>query len=268
MTTRTPRAPRRIAPLVALLIAGSLATVAAGSVTARANGADPAPTPLPTLTWAPLVTFPPVADPGVELPPEALWDGYAIGAADAPITIEAWEDFQCPFCQRWTFSVEPQLFATYVADGTVRVVYRPLSFLGDESRWAAVLGDIAAEQDRFWAYHSIAYANQLGENIGSFSLDRLLEMARLAGLDMDVVMQELTLDAARARFAALNERSMADAIALGISATPSLIVNGVKLPTPDWETLSAAIEEALAASGGGADDSPVGPPAPSPSPAG
>ena len=119
--------------------------------------------------------------------------------------------------------------------------------------------DLAAEQNRFWAFHSIAFANQLGENIGTYSLDRLLEMARLAGLDMDAVTEGLMLDAARARFAALSGEVTAAAVALGITSTPTAVVNGVVLPSADWETLVAAIDAVLAAADGAA---------PSPSPAG
>ena len=56
--------------------------------------------PEPELTWAPLVTLPPIVAPSVVSPAE-LADGYTLGDPEAPVAIEVWEDFQCPFCQRF-----------------------------------------------------------------------------------------------------------------------------------------------------------------------
>ena len=36
-------------------------------------------------------------------------DGYALGQPDAPVTIEVFEDFQCPYCRLFTQQIEPLL---------------------------------------------------------------------------------------------------------------------------------------------------------------
>jgi len=130
----------------------------------------------------------------------------------------------------------------------VRMVYRPLSFLGEESRWAAVAADIAAEQNKFWPLHDLFFANQRGENVGSFSLDRILEMAKAAGMDMDALTAGLQLDAARARYAKIEAASQADAATLGINATPSVVVDGALLASPDFATIAAAVAQAIGGS--------------------
>ena len=201
--------------------------------------------PEPELTWAPLVTLPPIAEPPILTPTEQA-DGFAVGASDAPVVVEVWEDFQCPFCQRFTFQVEPQIVEVYVNTGKARLVFRNLAFLGDESHWAAVAASLAADQDRFWPFHDYLFANLQGENVGSYSLDRLLEIGRAAGLDMDEFMTGLQLDAARERFAAIDDEARRDAGALGIGATPTVVVAGVPLDSPDFATVSAAIDVALA----------------------
>lgn len=249
------------APLAVLVLA-----LGAGATGAAGKDAKPAASPVaeatPALTFAPLVTPPPIVVPG-PLTPLALADGYALGAPDAPVTVEVWEDFQCPYCQRWGAEVKPLLTNAYILSGDVRLVFRTLSFLGEESRWAAVAADLAAEQNAFWAFHDLLFANLNGENRGSYGLDRLLAMGEAAGLDMDAFRAGLVLDAARARYAEIERRELADAARLGVDRTPTLVVNGVKLEGPDWETLEAAIVAALT-------PGPVAPAPPSPaaSPAG
>ncbi|MFO1540670.1 MAG: DsbA family protein [Chloroflexota bacterium] len=253
---RTARRALAALPVAALGLALGASAVAAAGKDAK-PAASPAAEPTPALTWAPLVTPPPIVDPG-PVTPAALADGYALGAPDAPVTVEVWEDFQCPYCQRWGAEVKPLLTNAYILSGDVRLVFRTLSFLGEESRWAAVAADLAAEQNRFWAFHDLLFANLNGENRGSYGLDRLLAMGEAAGLEMDAFRAGLVLDAARARYAAIEQRELMDAGRVGVDRTPTLVVNGVKLASPDWPSLEAAIEAAL---GGDAAPSPAASPA-------
>jgi protein-disulfide isomerase len=243
--TRTVRRPSRRAGLTSvtsLLLAGLLAVSGAA-----ATGAQDAPEP--ELTWAPLVTLPPVVAPSVVSPAE-LSDGYTLGDPDAPVAIEVWEDFQCPFCQRFALQIKPLIVSEYVETGKASLTFRNLAFLGDESHWAAVAADLAAEQDGFWPFHDYLFANLLGENVGSYDLDRLLAMAEAAGLDMEQFRAGLVLDKARERFARIEAESRQDAGALGISSTPSLVLDGQLLVFDDFEQALAAIDAAVVAASG------------------
>ena len=199
----------------------------------------------PELTWAPLVTPPPVTTPAILSPTDAV-DGYSMGDPDAPVVVEVWEDFQCPFCQRFTYEVEPAIVEQYVATGDARLVFRNLAFLGEESRWAAVAARLAADQNKFWSFHDYLFANLRGENVGSYHLDRLLQMGEAAGLDMDKFRGGLVLDRARESFAELEAEARTDASSLGINSTPTVVVNGVPLQAPDFATISDAIDIELA----------------------
>jgi protein-disulfide isomerase len=130
------------------------------------------------------------------------------------------------------------------------LTFRHLAFLGEESHWAAVAADLAAEQGLFWPFHDYLFANQLGENAGGFELDRLLAMAEAAGLDMAAFRAGLVLDAARERFARINAQSREDAGALGINGTPSLVLDGELLRFDSFDQAIAAIDEAVAAAQG------------------
>jgi protein-disulfide isomerase len=207
------------------------------------------------LTWAPLVTPPPVATPPIASPTDEV-DGFAMGSPDAPVVIEVWEDFQCPYCQRFTYEIEPSIVERYVETGDVRLVFRHLAFLGNESQWAAVAASLAADQNLFWPFHDYLFANFGGNESGSFHLDRLLEMGEAVGLDMDQFREGLKLENARARWAEIEAVSRTEALAQGINATPTVVVNGVALGSPDLATVADAvdIELAKAATAATADD--------------
>lgn len=190
-------------------------------------------------------TLPPVAAPSVVTPVD-LADGRALGKKTAPVTVELWEDFQCPFCQRFTEQVEPQLVSTYIATGKVRLVYRDYAFLGQESFWAEIAARLADQQGRFWPYHDYLFANQVGENVGGFAVERLRTMAKAVGLDMAKFDSGLEVTAAQTLFDKVDPTEKADAKKLGITGTPTLVVAGTVLKANDWGSLKTALDAALA----------------------
>ena len=232
------------------------------------------PQPFPDLTMAPLVTQPPTPTMPPIVAPAARdatipVDGYTLGAETAPVTVEVFEDFQCPYCGGFTAQIEPQLVDAYVRPGLARLVFRDLPFLGEESRWASVAARLAEQQGRFWPMHDYLFANQLGENVGSFTPDRLMAMAQAAGLDMDAFIAGLQVPAARALYAQIESEAYQAASSMGVSATPSVFVNGVKLAAIDFASVSAAIDAALASPvPGSASPATAQPSSPSPVPSG
>jgi protein-disulfide isomerase len=169
-------------------------------------------------------------------------EGLSIGFPDAPVLVEAFEDFQCPSCLDFTVNIEPLLLQNFVEPGIARLVYRNYPFIGPESFNAANAALCANEQGRFWDYHDILFANQLGENRGAFGERRLIAMAESLGLE--VVQFEACLDAetyddlVQADFAEGRERT--------VVGTPSIFVNGQILPDYEYTTIAEAI---LTASG-------------------
>lgn len=171
-----------------------------------------------------------------------LADGRAIGRADAPVTLEVWSDYQCPFCQRFATTWEPSLAEDYAATGKLRIVYRDYAFIGNESVSAAIAARAAEQQGKYWQYHDYLFANQNGENKGWFSDSRLEAIAQAVGLDM------ASFNAARHetsnRTAVLNESAQGHA--LGITGTPTLAINGQLRPDlTTYEKLQAAVEAAI-----------------------
>jgi protein-disulfide isomerase len=116
--------------------------------------------------------------------PEDVADGLALGNADAPATLEVFEDFQCPFCLRFTAQWE-DLLMEYVEAGNLRLLFRNFPILGEESVYAAAAAVCAGEQDAFWEYHRTLFlvqaeAGQHEEeriNVGRFNPNALADYA-------------------------------------------------------------------------------------------
>ena len=119
--------------------------------------------------------------------------------------------------------------------GDVRLVFRNLAFLGDESHWAAVAASLAADQNMFWPFHDYLFANFQGNESGGFHIDRLARDGRSRGPGHGGVQGRPGAGQARERFAEIQAEATADAYALGINATPTVVVNGVPLQAPDFE---------------------------------
>lgn len=185
--------------------------------------------------------------------PNELAEGRELGKPDAPVTIEVWSDFQCPACGQFAQLVEPQLIRTYVTTGTLRLVIRDAAFQGvrvgaayDESVEAGAGARCAAAQGRFWPFHDWLFANQVGENEGAFRDARLRAIATAAGLDV------VAWDACRAtgeQQAAVRAETQ-EGVGRGVSATPTLYLNGEAIVGARSATgLGPLIEAAAAASG-------------------
>jgi len=68
----------------------------------------------------------------VESSPPATAERNTAGDPDAPIKIEEFADFQCPFCERFHEQTQPLLIQHYVDTGKVLFVYRSMgNFVSD-----------------------------------------------------------------------------------------------------------------------------------------
>lgn len=170
-------------------------------------------------------------------------DRTALGPPDAPVVIEEYSDFQCPYCQRFAQQTEPRIVEEYVKTGKVRFVYRHFAFIGEESVWAAQAAECAANQGRFWTYHDKVFANQAGENRGAFSRDRLKGFARSLELDQAKFNRCLDNNETLDRV----QRDKAEAQRLQIRSTPSFFVNGLPIVGAlPFEEFKAVIDRQLA----------------------
>jgi protein-disulfide isomerase len=165
-----------------------------------------------------------------------------LGAADAPVVMLNYSDFQCGFCRRYTAEVEPALITEYVNTGRLRMEWRDFPVLGDASVRAALAGRAAHEQDAFWAYHGLLYANQEG----GFDDDSLVAVAARAGLDVAQFRAALATN----RYQAEVQADFEEGQQLGLTGTPSFVINGqLVVGAQPLEVFRQVIEQALAQAG-------------------
>ena len=173
-------------------------------------------------------------------PPNA--DGKAWGPADAPVLIEEYADYQCPYCGQFAQGAGEQILATYGDTGRVRFEYHNFAFIGAESVRAAEAAECANDQGAFWQYHDTLFLNQKGENQGTFSDAVLKQFAANLGLDQAAFNN--CLDSGKYRDAIQTDR--AEAAARNVTTTPTFFVNGqeVRGALP-FEQFQPYIEAAL-----------------------
>ena len=168
--------------------------------------------------------------------------GRVLGSDHAPVTIEYYEDFQCPACRSFTTSVAPRIEDEYVSKGVARVVFMHNPFIGPESMRAAEASECAADQGQFWEYHDALFAAQGIENSGSFADENLQAVAQELGLDMSgfngCLMGHEHLDSV--------EKERRDAAERGVRVTPTIFINGTKIEgAGSYQELQRIIEQQL-----------------------
>jgi protein-disulfide isomerase len=163
-------------------------------------------------------------------------DGAPVkGPKNAPITIVAFSDFQCPFCSRVVPTLK-ELEKQY--EGKVRVAFKhqPLPF-HNNARIAANASMAANEQGKFWEMHDKMFANQQ-------ALDRDA-LERYAGeLKLDMGKFKAALDSNK--FDAQISKDSSEGAQIGANGTPTFFINGRQLVgAQPIESFKAIIDEEL-----------------------
>lgn len=199
------------------------------------------PKAAPQVNNTPQVQLPNVVMPPARDHPQA--NGNDMGDLNAPVKIVEFADYQCPFCLRYWTETEPQIIQNYVATGKVYYEYRSVGgFVGPESADAANAAYCAADQNKFWEYHDILFANWTGENAGDFTPDKLRQYATAINLNLD---QFNTCINSGAHTDEVNQ-DVTDAKAAGVTGTPAFVINGKLIEgAQPYSAFQQAIDAAL-----------------------
>lgn len=159
---------------------------------------------------------------------------HAQGAADAPVTLVEYGDYQCPYCGQ----AYPVLKQVQEALGDrLRFVFRnfPITQSHAHALDAARFAETAATAGRFWETHDLLYERQ-----PALSRRDLTDYARQLGLDAAAVAEGFG--------GSHDERIEEDfegGVRSGVNGTPTLFINGTRVDGPwDAQSLIAALERA------------------------
>jgi protein-disulfide isomerase len=172
----------------------------------------------------------------------AATPGIPLGRDDAPVTILEFADFECPHCADWVALVEPLIRERLVNTGLVKYVFYDFPLGGGfrHSFLAARAGRCANEQGKFWDYHNLVFGRQSTWATMSDPTDFFEDLAKQVGVDEDAFNACLESDK-YAREVTLS-RKLGDS--LGVQGTPTLFVNGERLPNiPSFSQLEAVVRQ-------------------------
>lgn len=154
----------------------------------------------------------------------------AIGPADAPITIIAFIDFECPFSQE-SYAITRQVVAEF--DPAVRMIFKhlPLPAIHPNAYPSAVAATCAQEQGFFWEYYDALF---ISKRLDKNSLEKTaLELGMSANRFSSCMQTE--------RYRGNIQQDMLDAVDVGARGTPTYIVNGKVvegvISAQEWQTL-------------------------------
>jgi protein-disulfide isomerase len=182
-------------------------------------------------------------------PGNASGNGYvfAVGSADASVTLDLYEDFQCPNCKALEESTGSTI-DDLVGAGTVQVRYHGMAFLDTDANddystralnAAAVVAD-AAGTDAYAAFHDLLFADQPEEGGSGLTDDQLVDLAAQAGAGgatVEAGIRDLVYGDWVAR---AEDRASQD----GVTGTPTLLVAGEQLTDLTADGLTAAVTAA------------------------
>ena len=162
-----------------------------------------------------------------------LDDDPVRGDATAPVTVVEFTDFECPACA----AMHPVLEDVLRSYGTkVRFVVRDFPLNQHEfARKAAEAANAAHAQGKFFEYISLLFKNQ-----------KALDVPSLKKYASEVGLNRARFDAAldRGVYAAEVDKDQEEGEMYGVSSTPAIFINGVRLRVLSVDGLREAIDRA------------------------
>lgn len=166
---------------------------------------------------------------------------YVKGKKNAPVTIVAFTDFQCPFCARFHTPFQEALKA-YPDKVNFIIKNYPLPF-HPNAKPAAKVALAAGEQGKYFEM-----TDALLENQQMLNDDGYKEAAKKIGLNFDKLMKDLK-DKDAVYEEMINQDTQLSS-SIDVRGTPTFFINGKKTMARDLDAIKAAIEKELAAKGG------------------
>jgi protein-disulfide isomerase len=140
----------------------------------------------------------------------------AATSAPGAVTIVQFFDYRCGYCKR----VAPVLKRVAAADPSLRLVYKEMPILGDDSLRAAKAALAAKRQNKYLAMHEALMQS------ADLSAEALTKLARAAGLDVDRWKRDMEGAEVKAEI----DRVHALAASIGVDATPAFVGGDQMMP--------------------------------------
>jgi protein-disulfide isomerase len=189
------------------------------------------------------------------------------GAKSAKVTVVNFDDFECPYCASMHHTLFPEILKEY--GDRVAFIYKdyPLAEIHPWAIHAAVDANCLAAQntDAYWDFADTIHASKHDvdtEKTPGARFEAIDKMAMLQGQkhNADVVKLQACL---KAQNDDAVKASMKEADGVGVNATPTLFINGLKIDgAVSVSELRAALDSALRDAGQPVPEHPAAAPVP------
>jgi len=164
-----------------------------------------------------------------------------LGDAQAPVLLEVYSDYQCPFCGRYYVEAIKPMIKDYVDAGKVKLLYHDIAFEGEGSQRAAEAVHCANDQGKFWEFHDkITTIRYQTNSTVIYDKANLIKAAQELSLDEC----EFTLCLESGKYTKLVQNDTQGAWSK-INGTPTSFLNGKIVADDKGENLGAMPYEIL-----------------------
>ena len=159
-----------------------------------------------------------------------------LGAADAPITIVEFSDFECPFCARFARATAPALRHQYGDRIRWIFVNYPLRSIHPNAYEAALAAECAVEQERFWPFYDALFSGRYPISAPGYA-----DAARDLGLDRE----RFETCYENADYAAEVALDIKEGEKFYILGTPTFYINGKRMEGAQRPEAFAAVIDSI-----------------------
>lgn len=165
---------------------------------------------------------------------------YILGNADAPVTLVEYASVACGGCAYWHANVYPELKSKYIDTGKVKYVFRPFPASTPEIATTGHKLAYCAPRDKFFKNIGLQFDAQqrLFKALQSGTARQAyVSLAKASGLSEEEFMSCLTDAEIEARY----KRDTQLGVDMGVTATPTIFVNGQKTASTSLEGIEALV---------------------------
>lgn len=203
---------------------------------------------------------PPACKSWVEVVEETPDGGYRVGNPNAPVKLLEYGSLSCPHCAKLAQDGFKKIFGEYIPSGRMSFEFRsfaihpqdvPMTVMlqcGPKESYVNLVEQVYANFDELGA------ATQRGAQQAEAALtlpenQRFVAMAQAIGLPEFFAQRGISVEQGKACLADFSKAKKVAELAnayseKGISSTPTLFINDVKIEQTEWNSLDAALKAA------------------------
>ncbi len=163
------------------------------------------------------------------------------GQDSAPATLVEYFRFDCSHCADFALNTAPSIEKDYVDTGKLRIIFRALALeASGDVLTASEAALCAGEQNHYWDYHDLVFANF--STVNPYSKDNLKQYAKDLGLDTTAFNSCLDSDKYKDQIVSGTNSDLA----AGVNSTPTFylgqtsVINSESVPFPGAKQIIGA----------------------------